>query len=181
MHPPTFGKRIGNRWLFAIEFEASGETPTLWNEWYGSLWFWVDGKVVGNPLETEMVTVGMDSLSEAATETGSRSRTLLPRCGDKEALEIVLAARYGRGEPTSSGAQQDEDFLYPFEILPRRTGPFFDGWEAILVEEESRERFVYRKEGSGLSHAIWPLGTFRDAVREARNEFEKLARSTVGQ
>src|SRR6202162_3092297 len=163
MIKPGFGNRIGNRWMFALEFEVHGDLPKCWNEWWGSLWLWVEGHVVGAPFESETVLTGLDSLQEVALETGNRARRLLSGSSSKEALETVMCARYGSGAPSRRNLVADDKSLLPFEVLPRRTGPFFDGWEAILLEDEKEERFVYRQEGSAtVTEVIWPLGTFHE-------------------
>jgi hypothetical protein len=63
-----FSSRSGDRWTFAIEFEGVGEAPKSWNEWWGSIWLWVEGQVVGWPSEIEMVMTGFDSLVESAQQ-----------------------------------------------------------------------------------------------------------------
>lgn len=65
----AFSSRIGDRWTFAIEFEGIGSPPKAWNEWWGSLWLWVDGNVAGRPSEFEMVMTAFDSLVESAQQT----------------------------------------------------------------------------------------------------------------
>jgi hypothetical protein len=179
MIQPEFNRRIGNRWKFALEFEIHGSPPSVWNEWWGSLWLWAEGHVVGKPSESEMISIGLESLQEAAGEAGTRVSDLLSAQSPKEALEMVLWARYGDSDPAMAKTVGNEKSLFPFEILPRRTGPFFDGWEAILLEEGAKERFIYRQQGADVVEVVWPLGTFRDVISEAGSEFEKLARSML--
>jgi hypothetical protein len=177
---PGFGKRIGNRWTFALEFEILGDPPATWNEWWGSLWLWVEGRLVGRPHETEMVLTGLDSLVEVARENRTPASSILSACSSKEALEAVMWARYGGdGPPPVRLPMTNEESLFSVEVLPRRAGPFFDGWEAILVEEGATQRFVYRQEGAEVAEAVWPQGTFSRVVGDARTEFERLARSML--
>jgi hypothetical protein len=177
---PGFGKRIGNRWLFALEFEIHGAPPANWKEWWGSLWLWVEGHLVGRPYESEMVQTALDSLQEAASEDRTRVSAVLSTYSAKEALDDVVWARYGEGGPPNGTLPlANEGDLFSLEILPRRTGPFFDGWEAILLEKGATEHFVYRQEGAIVTEAVWPQGTFSDVVGEARVEYEKLARSVL--
>jgi hypothetical protein len=65
-------------------------------------------------------------------------------------------ARYGgdHDPPVTACATSDET-LFPLEILPRRTGPFFDGWEAILLDVGSEERFIYRDAEADVMEAVW--------------------------
>jgi Immunity protein 42 len=177
MLPHGYARRVGNRRLFAVEFEFdAGASPKVWNEWFGSLWLWIDGHLVGNPLESEMISIGLESLKEAATETGTRRRELLSTNDPNEALDLIMWARYGDESSPKGKLVEDEHSLFPFEILPRRTGPFFDGWEAILIEEDDVERFIYRQRETPVTEVPWPLGTLREVVFEACAEFEAMAR-----
>jgi len=128
-----------------------------------------------------MVMTGLESLYEAAGETGTRDKCLLPTSNSREALEMVLWARYGDSNPVMERTVRNEKALFAFEILPRRTGPFFEDWEAILLEEGVNERFIYRQKGADVVEAAWPLGTFRRVITEARSDFEKLARSMLNE
>jgi len=35
---PRLTRRVGNRWVFAVEFEIQDTLPKTWNESWGSLW-----------------------------------------------------------------------------------------------------------------------------------------------
>src|SRR5262245_51511436 len=179
MPQPRLSKRMGNRWMLALEFEIHDGSASTWNETWGSLWLWVEGRLIGRPFESEMVFTGLESLREAAQETGQRGRDLLPTDNLKEALDVVMWARYGGDDSLVRGLTIHEESLLPFEILPRRTGPFFDGWQGILVEEGAAERFILRQEGGEVTDAVWPLGTFRDVIQDGCREFERLARSPL--
>ena len=84
----VFGQRIGNRLRFAVEFEAyklrDGSFPRMWNEWWGYLWLWMDGRLVGNPLEYEFIWSGLGPLVKDASETGKRGSSLLSTYQPKE-------------------------------------------------------------------------------------------------
>jgi hypothetical protein len=172
----AFYSRVGNRWSFAVEFEGTGDPPKAWNEWWGSVWLWADGHVVGWPFEIEMVMTGFDSLVESAQET--RTGGLLSSLPVNEALDLVMWARYGDGSPPSPFAG-NPSVLAQHEVLPRLTGPFFDGWEAILLSEGLQERFIYRQGGGQVSEAKWPIGTYKDIILRARDEFKKLATASL--
>jgi hypothetical protein len=43
---------------------------------------------------------------------------------------------------------RDRSDLARYEVLPRLTGPFFDGWDAVLIEAGEEERFIFRQEGA---------------------------------
>ncbi len=171
-----FSSRIGDRWTFAIEFEGVGEQPKLWNEWWGSLWLWVDGQVVGDPSEIEMVMTGFDSLLESAQNipTG-QSGSLQPSVPAVEALDLVMWARYRDDEQAPGEFVGDPSDLARYEVLPRLTGPFFDGWDAVLIEAGQKERFIFRQEGAEAREVLWPAGTFRTIVQQAIDEFKRLS------
>lgn len=174
MSDADFTKRIGNDSTFAVEFELSQSFPSKWNEWRGRIWLWVGGQLVGNPAETEIVSIALDSLMETARETGSRPSSRIPVQSPKELLEVVMWARYGEGGTICPRLIGSEERLYPFEVLPRRTGPSFDNWEAVLVEQGDTERFIFRKGERNIREVSWPLGTFRDVVSRANLEFQSF-------
>ncbi len=172
----AFSSRIGDRWTFAIEFEGIGDPPILWNEWWGSLWLWVDGQVVGRPSEFEMVMTGFDSLVESALQTRTGlSGPLQPSVDAGKALELVMWATYGSDDRPPGDFVGDPSALTRYEVLPRLTGPFFDGWEAVLIEADQEERFIFRQEGADVREALWPSGTFRSVVQRALEDFKRFA------
>lgn len=175
----AFGSRVGDRWSLAIEFEGIGEPPKTWNQWWGSLWLWVNGRVVGRPSELEIVMTGLDSLAESATGSGSRRNRLLSSLPANKAIDLVMWSRYGDDVRPDCLAGEDPLLLAQHEILPRLTGPFFDGWEAILLTESCSERFLVRRTGSQASEAVWPEGTFKGLVLQSRDCFERLASASL--
>jgi len=172
----VFSSRVGDRWTFAIEFEGIGDPPKIWNEWWGTLWLWVNGAIVGRPSEFEMVMTGFDSLLESAQRipTGL-SGPLQPSVGAAEALDLVMWSRYGDDDQAPEGFVGDSAELERYEVLPRLTGPFFDGWEAVLIEAGPEERFIFRHEGVETREVRWSVGTFRSVVQQAVSEFKRLA------
>jgi len=176
-----FGKRIGERWKFAVEFEAyvlpDGTLPRLWNEWWGTLWLWVNGSLVGDTTEIETVMNDLGSLHTIALATGTRRSNLLSAQSPQKALEIVMWAVYGDEDETMRAAVGRES-LEHFEVLPRGKA-FFNGWQAILLEAGNEEHFICRHGSEAAVDVVWPLGTFRDIVFQAKDEFEKLARSNL--
>jgi hypothetical protein len=174
MNNSRLTQRVGNYSTFAVEFELSQTFPAKWNEWLGSIWLWAGGRQVGNLIETEMVSIALDSLAETADETGTRPSSLIPMQSPKEILEAVMWARYGEADDQMSILVGDEKRLYPFEVLPRSTGPFFDNWEAALVEHNNSERFIFRERKNEVCEVSWPIGTFRDVVSRTRLEFQSL-------
>jgi hypothetical protein len=170
-------RQFGDRRAFAVEFETHGEAPRLWNEWWGSLWLWVDGLLVGNRDETEMIMTAVDSLWESAHEDRGEASRRIANLGAQEVLDVVMWARYGQtNQPPVEGVEPDEDVLGSLEILPRYTGPSFDHWEAALIERGGKEHFIYRHEDGEIFEAAWPVGTYRGVIDEARTGFEQLAR-----
>src|SRR5579859_2288391 len=172
----AFSSRIGDRWTFAIEFEGIGDPPKAWNEWGGSLWLWVDGHVVGRPSEIEMVMTGFDSLVESVQQTRTgHSGPLQPSVPAGEALDLVMWACYGSDDQAPGSFVGDPAALTRYEVLPRLTGPFFDGWEAVLIGAGQEERFILRLEGGEVREALWPAGTFRSVVQQALDDFKQFA------
>lgn len=161
-----------------MEFEAFDNLPRAWDEWWGSLWLWADGAVVGRPFEIEMLVAGFDPLLESLQQmeqnTENRASAFLASLPTNQALDLVMSAQYGDTPP--EGFDSDPALLAVHEVLPR-VSPFFDGWEAILVPEGLMERFIFRWKEGEVRAANWPRGTFRTVVLQARDEFQKLAKA----
>jgi hypothetical protein len=181
MKTVAFCSRVGNRWNFAVEFEGAGDPPRVWNEWWGSLWLWVNGQAVGRPFEIEMVMTGFDplveSLNQLEQQTENRTNAFLSLLPANEALDSVMWAQYGEDD-APKGFDGNGALLRVHEVLPRGS-PFFDGWEAILIPEGSQERFIFRQEGGQVSEAKWPIGTYKDIVLRARVQFKNLAIASI--
>jgi hypothetical protein len=168
-------KRIGSRESFAVEFELRPGQERPLNEWWGSLWLWVNGNCVGDTKETEMVSIGLGSLVNAANRAGSRVSSLLSSLPAKEALDLVMWAVYGDDDPKMNARISSRDSLYQFEILPA-TDPFFRNWEAILIEEKNTEKFIYRRVGGTVEEVEWAGGTFKATILQAQTDFDRIGR-----
>ena len=178
---PGISKRVGDRRVLAVEFEIFPDLPSAPNELWGSLWLWVEGVLVGRPNETEMLQIAFESLRESARDDRGQASHVLSACSPIEALEAVMRARYGvqPGYSAETVRLNDDEILFSVEVLPRRTGPFFDGWEAILLDKGSREHFIYRQDEMAVVEAAWPIGTFARVIDEAAIEWEFIAKSTT--
>jgi hypothetical protein len=87
----------------------------------------------------------------------------------------VIWAPHEDSDRSPGGLEGTPSALAEFEILPRLTGSFFDGWEAVLIEVGHEERFIFRQEGADAREVFWPAGTFRSVVLRAVEEFKRLA------
>lgn len=171
-------RRVGCRRRFAIEFEVEPDRTQPANEWRGSLWLWVDGRCVGEAHEIEMVSIGLDALIHAAKRTRSEASSLFASLPAERALNEVMQAIYGEADEPDNIPLSPED-LDSLDILPTSAGPFFDHWEAILIEDGLEERFIYRRNGSQVLEARWKINTFRDTALEAEIQFRNIAKSWV--
>src|SRR5947209_18777421 len=92
--------RTGWRRVFAIEFEVEPDRTRPANEWWGSLWLWVEGRCVGETHEIEMVSVGLGALIHAAKATRARARAspLFASLPAEQALDQVMRAIYGEAD-----------------------------------------------------------------------------------
>ena len=175
-------ERVGDRSVFAIGFEFSGFKARTWNEHWGRLWLSVGGATVGNLDEIEMIQTGLDSLRETACEEWEPASEALQGLSAEDSLNAVMNRRYGEEELLGAfSLSVSDECLASVEVLPRRTGPFFDGWEAILLNCGVSERFIWRCEGKETSEVLWPTGTFARVVGETCAAFEGLARAKLSQ
>jgi hypothetical protein len=85
------------------------------------------------------------------------------------ALDLVMWAVYGNSNEEFERMITNRESLQVFEILPSTTGPAFDSWEAIIIESDEAECFVWRREGDQATRSRpFPIGTFWRAAEEAK-------------
>ena len=142
----------------------------------GGLALWVGGTRIGESDHREIVSVGLGTLVNAANKTGERNSALLSSMSALKSLELVMWAVYGDDDPKFAPIAGSRESLYPFEVLPQG-GPFFDDWQAILLEEGDGEKFIFRKTGQEISEVTWEFGRFRNTVLEA---WDSLAAIVTG-
>ena len=165
---------IGNKNCFGIEFDLDSSARA--DELYGTLWIWAGGELIGNTDATELIVIGLDSLQELTSENLSDGSSILSGYTPEQALGAVMWCRYGNNDSAPIPLTHKEiDTLIGVEIFPRRTGPFFEGWEGILLIDDRAERLIYRKEGEATNIALLPLGTYSKTVRTARSAFNMLS------
>ena len=169
---PLLQRSVGSRESLCIEFEVNSDLDAPVNTWWGRIALWVAGNLVGDNSEVEMVSLGVGILLSAALQTGSRRNDVLSSLSPGEALDLVMWAVYGEENPRFRELVGSTD-LSMFEVLPRG-GPFFDDWQAILLEEHEQERFICRKEGASPFEVTWPIGTFKHVVFQAVSELKRL-------
>jgi hypothetical protein len=135
-------RSVGSHDHIGIDFEVKCDVNARPDTWWGRLSLWANGQHVGND-EVEMVSVGLGSLWNAALKTHSRKSALLSHMPSREALDTVMQSIYG-DENLCAQALVNSTDLSAFEVLPQGD-PFFDDWEAILIEVEEEERFILQK------------------------------------
>jgi hypothetical protein len=172
-------KRVGDRRIFAVEFEVQPDRVRPINEWWGSLWLWAEAKCIGNTEKTEMISIGMDQLVSVARQTGSRMNSFLSSLTPTQALDSIKWAVYGDGDSKLEKLVSSPESLHRFDVLPTSAGPFFDNWEATLIEEGGCERFIWRNDARAVCEAKWKLGTFQKTVLQAKAAFEQLEKLRV--
>jgi hypothetical protein len=127
-----------------------------------------------------MVMTGFDSLDSSARDGRTEASSRLAGFSSRDALDLVMWAHYESSDrpavPEISGGDEN---LCCLEVLPSTAGPFFDGWEAILLVRDERESLIYRHEGGALHEGTWQVGTFERIVGQAKTEFERLAKTAL--
>ena len=161
---------IGERKSFAIEFVLN-EGDALGGQWlYGHLRFWASNKTFGNYDSGTSLSVGIAKFKGLLKYSGRRTDPELMCLPAETLLDRVMAALFIDSGQSDAQVAADAERYWPFVVAP--TGyDVFDGWRAVLVEDESKARFVWQ-------HADDP----REAVSEARllpGEFDRVARKFV--
>ena len=105
-------------------------------------------------------------------------------------IELVIWVRFGEDDEFDArrwGTQDREclrrEGLSQYEVVPRGDSPWCDGWEAILVEQDATETFMWRKcpgEVAEVQEVSVPRGTFASVATQACQWFEALRAKRIG-
>ncbi len=183
---------FGNRWQFAVECEVQGCERDPWGsrEPYGSFWLWVGGRVVGNTHEAEQLTTAFSSLSELARRTGDRPDARFAGMTNLQKLDLVIWAQFGEDEDFDAehwGPQNREQIrqedLTKYEVVWRGYSPYTDDWEAILVEQDTTETFIWRRwqgQTAEVQEVSLPRGLCGEVATLACRWFEPFRAERVG-
>jgi hypothetical protein len=181
---------FGDRWGFAVECEVQDCERDPWGtlEPYGSFWLWVGGGVVGNPNHSEQLALAFSQLGWQARCSGKRPDARFHGMSSGDKLDLVIWARFGednefdaRRWPGEHPGRLRKEDLTPYEIVPPGNSPWSDGWEAILVERDTTEVFVWRggRNETEVHEVFLPLGSVGTVLIEACNWFERFRAGRV--
>ena len=71
----------------------------------------------------------------------------------------------------------------PYWVVPPGDSPFFDNWEAILLEQEMSETLVWRYQRGVFSYSReveLPMGLFSEVCTSACDWFDRIQRERMG-
>jgi hypothetical protein len=179
---------FGDRWQFGIEWEVRDCELDPWGtrEPFGSFWFWVGGRVVGNTDAEEQLALAF--LPLAARLTRARPDARFQGMTNLEKLNLVIWVRFGEDEEFDSERWgrhareqlRKQDFSQ-YEVVPRGDSPWCDGWEAILVEHDTTETFIWRRCDMAEAHEVsLPRYLFANVASQACGWFERVRSERLG-
>ena len=175
---------FGNRWQFAVECELQDCERDPWGslEPFGSFWMWVGGRVIGNTDQSEQLALAFMPLAAKARISGNRPDSRFQGMSNIDKLELVIWVRFGEDDDfdTKRWGMYDRERLRreglsQYEVVPRADSPWCDGWEAILVERDTTETFIWRKwlgEAAEVQEVSLPRGMFASVAAQACQWFE---------
>lgn len=157
----------GDKTVFAIEYEILDETDPPECDPVGDLWFWIDGRQVGNTDCASYLGIGFDGLASTLQFNGLRTNRSL-YIGDKDhTLDTVFQNIYSDDGP---GDVWDRDYKR-FLILEGVCGnEWVDGWDRVLIEGETpdtMDRVLYRGPDKVAYETWWQSGLYERVVRQA--------------
>lgn len=183
---------FGNRWQFAVECEVQDCERDPWGsrEPYGSFWLWVGGRVVGNTDAAEQLATAFRPLSELARRSGDRPDARFGGMTNLQKLDLVIWPRFGEYEDfdaehwgTQDREQIRQEDLTKYEVVWRGYSPYTDGWEAILVEQDTTETFIWRRwqgKTAEVQEVSLPRGVCREIATSACQWFESFRAERLG-
>jgi hypothetical protein len=183
---------FGDRWRFGIECEVQDCHVDPWGsrQPFGSFWFWVGGQVVGNTDISEQLFQAFWPLDQVNTNSGNRKASDVPGASRLDKFEFIIWLRFGEDADFDVGRWGNQDIdqlrqldLTRFEIIPRGSSPFQDGWEAVLLEDGEQETFIWRQWSGDVGHThelSLPVGDFSRVLGPASDWFRDFRRSRGG-
>jgi hypothetical protein len=151
---------FGDRWYFGMECEVQDCDVDPWGtlEPFGSFWLWAEGRTIGNPDVSEQLTLAFSQLRSSAGYAGQRPDDRFPGMNNIDKLDFVRWVGYGEdhefcaerwgGRCLEEARAEDVESYW---VIPPGHSPFFDDWEAILLEGETTETLIWRHQRRGLA------------------------------
>jgi len=183
---------FGDRWRFGVECEVQDCDVDPWGtlEPFGSFWLWVEGRAIGNTDVSEQLVLGFSALRASVRYSGQRADNRFPGMTNLDKLNLVRWVGWGDDDDfrpelwggRSRDQARNED-VKSYWVAPPGDSPFFDDWEAILLEREMAETLVWRHERGGFlssQEAELPLGFFSEVCTWACDWFDRFRRERMG-
>jgi len=181
---------FGNRWQFGIECEVQDRELDPWGsrEPFGSFWFWIAGRVIGNTDAEEQLALAFLPLAHRLNRPRPDAR--FGGMSNIDKLNLVIWVRFGEDEEfkgeqwgvSDRDQLRREDFTQ-YEVVPRGDAPWCDGWEAILVEDNASDTLIWRRwqsDAAEVQEVTLPHGAFSEVATLACRWFEKLRTERLG-
>lgn len=184
---------FGDRWRFGIECEVQDCDVDPWGtlEPFGSFWLWAEGRTIGNTDVSEQLTLAFSRLRSSASYAGQRPDNRFLGMSNTDKLNFVRWVGYGEdhefcaerwGGRCLDGARAED--VKSYWVIPPGDSPFFDDWEAILLERETAETLVWRyqrRERRECVEVAVPSGMFAEVCQKACDWFDRLRSERMGE
>ena len=177
---------FGDRWNFGLECEIQDLDVDPWGtlEPFGSCWLWIRGRIMGNTDVSEQLTIAFSQLRSSLGKAGKRNDDRFPGMSNLDRLDFIRWVGWGDDHEFCAerwgGRHLDEargEDVGSYWVVPPGHSPFFDDWEAILLEGETTETFAWRDQRKGTAEceeAAVPSGTFAEVCLKACDWFDGI-------
>lgn len=174
-------RRIGDD-QFAIDFELNPPTGVreVDDRLYGRMCLIVGGIPIGNAEDDVSLSIGAVELVRLRANRGRRNNPTLMQKSAEDLFRTVFSALTEDKGQTDAQVAEDWATYSPFLGIARFEP--FDEWDAFLVEDVDRARYIWRHSSESASQiheqALRP-GQFDDVVQAFLNEIRRLAPGVV--
>lgn len=153
---------IGNKSLFAIEFELDRDCGAQWL--FGRMCYWVNNAQVGDyKLGTSLRDV-LFQMKYIVADCGNRTDKLLCTLNPRDIFHAIDGVLYGDGDFNSAlDSPARFDVRIPVDV--------FDRWKVYLIDCERNAMLLYKQEEDiNASNFLAKLGEFDHVIREFESQ-----------
>lgn len=166
---------LGDRARVAVEYELVPDVGPRERKWlFGRLALWVGGLAVGRHDEVGALTVALTSFPAVLANQGKRGRPHLMEAPAEEVFQQMFEAMFVDSGQSDAAVRRARQEYGPLLVLPPGFD-LFDGWTAMLIEDETTGRFIVQGPDEQVHEAKIPAGELDRVIDAFLTDLERIS------